>query len=78
MSNIKKLITVRCVENHEFELGDPEGKIVKAGYLSCPQMGCLRNGFVVDVVTELRVSTEDDMTHLDQADVCEICGRPLL
>ncbi len=52
MSNLKKLVTVRCVEEHEFELGDPEGKITKAGYLPCPQMGCLRNGFVVVVETE--------------------------
>ena len=57
------MTTIRCADGHQFDLGDPDGKILKAGYRRCPRTGCLRNGFVVK-------ETEDDMKHLDPVDVC--------
>ncbi len=81
MSNVKKLVTVRCVEEHEFELGDPGGKISKAGYLPCPERGCLRNGFIVellDYVYKDLPRTEDDMQHLDDpGEICDKCGQEI-
>ena len=66
------MTTIRCADGHQFDLGDPDGKILKAGYHRCPRTGCLRNGFVVN--TGSIPETEDDMKHFDQEDVCEMCG----
>ena len=63
--------TIRCADGHQFDLGDPDGKILKAGYHRCPRTGCLRNGFVVNS------GTEDDMKHLDLVEHCETCGQPV-
>ena len=67
---IKETVKIKCTDNHEHIVGDIGGKIADAGFLPCPTQGCLRNGFVV-------TSTENDMQHLDQVDVCETCGQPL-
>ncbi len=72
MSNVKKIVTVRCGDGHEFDIGDPRGNIKKVGYHPCPQKGCLRNGFVVVV------ETEDDMQHLDDpGEICDKCGQAI-
>ena len=81
MSNLKKLVTVRCGNGHEFDIGDPWGNIKKAGYHPCPQKGCLRNGFVVEDYWRAKITpghTEDDMQHLDDpGEICDKCGQAI-
>ena len=73
------MTTIRCADGHQFDLGDPDGKIFKVGYHRCPRTGCLRNGFVVATPGETQSDTMDDMSHLDPGDVClcETCGQPV-
>ncbi len=72
MSNLKKLVTVRCVKGHVSKIEDSGGLIKAAGYANlCRRSGCMLKAWV------WTGETEDDMQHLDQRETCDKCGQAI-